>query len=149
PEHVPVITEEAGGNVLGKGDARTALDADVVVVVDPAEIVEAEMSGQRGRLRADALHQAPVAADGIDVVVEDLEARAVVATGEPPPGDRHADAGGDPLAQRAGGGLDARNPVILGVARSLAVELAEMADVVEGDGELSQALIFRVHRPCA
>jgi hypothetical protein len=36
---------------LGEGDACVAIDRDVVVVVDPAEIVETKVTGQRGRLR--------------------------------------------------------------------------------------------------
>ena len=110
PQHVPVIGEKAGRDILGEGDARVALDGDVVVVVDPAEIVEAEMPGQRGRLGADALHQAAVAAHRIDAVVEDLEARPVVARAQPLARDGHADAGGDPLAQRAGGRFYSRRP---------------------------------------
>ena len=145
PQHVPAIGEEARRDILGEGDAGVALDGDVVVVVDPAQVVEAEMAGERGRLRADALHQAAVAADRVDVVVEEVEARPVVAAGQPLPRDRHADAGGDALPQRTGRRLDARHPVILRMARRLAVELAEVADVVERDRRLAEALVLRVH----
>ena len=79
PQHVPAIAEKARRDVLGEGEARVAFDGDVVVVVDPAQVVEAEMPGQRGRLRADALHQAAVAAYRVDVVVEDVETGPVVA----------------------------------------------------------------------
>jgi len=106
PQHVPVIAEEPRRDILGESNARAALDGDVVVVVDPAEIVDAEMAGQRGRLRADAFHQATVAANRIDVVVENLEAWTVVSAGKPRSGDRHANAGGDPLTQRTGRRLD-------------------------------------------
>jgi hypothetical protein len=47
PQHVPAVAQEAGRDVFGEGDARVAFDGDVVVVVDPAEVVEAEMAGQR------------------------------------------------------------------------------------------------------
>ena len=104
------------------------------------------MAGQRRRLRADAFHQAAVAADRIDVVVEDVEARLVVAAGEPFLGDGHADAGGDALAQRAGRGLDARDPMVFRMPRRLAVELAKVADVVERDRRLAQPLVIGVHR---
>ena len=87
PQDVPAVTEEPGRDVLREGDARVPFDGDVVVVVDPAEVVEAEVAGQRRRFRRDALHHAAVAADGVDVVVEDLEARPVVAVGEPLLGD--------------------------------------------------------------
>ena len=148
-QDVPAVTQEPGGDVLREGDARVAFDGDVVVVVDPAEVVQAQVAGQRRRLRRDALHQAAVAANGIDVVVEDVEARPVVAVGEPLLGDGHAHARGDPLPERTGGGLDARNPVVLGVARGLAVELAETADVVERNRRLPQPLVVGVHRLCA
>jgi hypothetical protein len=55
----------------------------VIVVVDPAQIVEGEMAGERGRLRTDAFHQAAIAADGIDVIVEEIETWLVVTAGEP------------------------------------------------------------------
>ena len=80
---VPAVAHEAGGDVLCEGDARVAFDRDVVVVVDPAEIVEPQMARERRRLAGDALHHAAVAADRVDVVVEDLEAGPVVAVGEP------------------------------------------------------------------
>ena len=146
PQHVPVIAEKAGRDILGEGDARVALDGDVVVVVDPAEVVEAEMPGQRGRLGADALHQAAVAAHRIDVVVEDLEARSVVARAQPLPRDGHADAGGDPLAQRTGGRLYSRHPMIFRMSGRLAAELAEVADVVQRHRWLPEALIIGIHR---
>src|SRR4051812_20163190 len=49
-QHVPPKPEESCLYVLGKREARTAFDRDVIVIVDPAEIVEAEMSGQRRSL---------------------------------------------------------------------------------------------------
>src|SRR3546814_5587919 len=47
-----------------------------------------------------------------------------------PLGDRHADRGGNTLAERAGGRLDARQHEILGVAGAWAAQLPEVADVV-------------------
>ena len=46
PQDIPSIGEEARGDIFGEGELRVALDGDVVVVVDPAEIVEAEMAGE-------------------------------------------------------------------------------------------------------
>ena len=40
PCHIPSVTDEAGGHVLGKSQSGVAFDGDVVVVVDPAEIGE-------------------------------------------------------------------------------------------------------------
>ena len=66
------------------------------------------------------------------MVAEDLEAGPVVSVGEPLLGDRHAHARSNTLPEGTAGGLNARDPVVLWVSRSLAVELAEVADVVEG-----------------
>src|SRR5215469_6006148 len=40
PQYVPSIPDKPGLDVLGEGDAGASLDRDVVVVVDPAEVVE-------------------------------------------------------------------------------------------------------------
>ena len=45
--------------------------------------------------------------------------------------DRHADRVGEALAERAGGGLDARGDEIFRMARRPRVELAEVLDLVE------------------
>src|SRR5215475_15799826 len=81
-QHVPTIGEEPTCNVLGERDAGVAFDRDVIVVVNPAQIVEPEMSSQRCSLRRNTFHQASVTTDAINVVVEDVEARPVVAVGE-------------------------------------------------------------------
>ena len=44
-------------------------------------------------------------------------------------GNRHADGVGEPLAKRAGGGLDSGGVAVLGVARRLRAELAEALDL--------------------
>src|SRR5262245_15054653 len=82
-QDVPSIGHETRRHVFGEGDAGAALDADMIVVVDPAEVVEAEMAGKRGGLGTDSFHKAAVAADGVDVVIENLEAGAVIAAGQP------------------------------------------------------------------
>ena len=119
---------------------------DVVVVPDPAEIIETEMTGERGSFGSNAFHHATVAADGVDVVIEDFKTWSVVSVGEPFLGDRHADAGRDTLAERAGGGFYSRHPVIFRVAGRFAVELAKPANVVQRHRWLSEIFVFGVHR---
>jgi hypothetical protein len=100
PQDIPAITQKPRRDVLGEGDLGAAFDGDVVVVIDPAEVVEPKVTGERGGLRADALHQAALAAHRVDGVIEHLETGLVVAGGEPTPGDGHADARGDALSER-------------------------------------------------
>src|ERR1700756_1270849 len=106
PQDIPSIGNESRLHVFRKCNARIALDGDVVVVVNPAEIVEAEMSSKRGGFRCNAFHEAAVTADGVDVVIEDFEARPVVMTGKPFLGDCHPHACSCALTKRAGRGLN-------------------------------------------
>ena len=104
------------------------------------------MSGKGCGFRGYALHQATIAADGVDVVIEDIEIRPVVAIGEPLLRDRHADTGCNSLAKRASRGLNTRNPVVLRVPGSFAVELPETANVVERNRWVTEGFIFSVDR---
>ena len=131
PQDIPTIREKSRGDIFGKRDTRIAFDADVVVVPNPTEIIEAEMAGQRGSFGRDAFHHAAVTANGVDVVVEDIEARVVVSVGEPFPGDGHADTGGDALSERAGRRLDSGHPMIFRMPRRFAVELTKPANILE------------------
>ena len=144
--HRPAVAGEPGRHVLGERQAGGALDGDLVVVVDPAQIGQLQVPGQRGGLGTDALHQAAVTAQRVDVVVEQLVSGPVEGGGLPEPGDGHADAGGDPGAQRAGGALDAGGPAVLGVAGALGVQLPEPAQVVQRHRGLADDLVVGVDR---
>ena len=146
PHDVPSVGEEPARDVLREGEVRPPLDRDAVVVVDPAEVREAQVSGERGRLAGHALHHAAVAAERVHVVVEERVVRAVVARRQPAPCDRHPDAGRDALTEGPRRRLDAGGPVVLGMSRAFAVELAEAADVVERHGRRPERLVLGVHR---
>ena len=144
PADVPAVGDEARGHVLAEGEVGMPLDRDLVVVVDPDEIVELEVAGEGGRFVGDALHHAAVAGEGVDAMREQLEARLVVARGQPLRCDGHAHAGRDALTERPRGRLDARGPAVLRMAGAAAVELPEAFDVVEGHGQLAERFVFRV-----
>jgi hypothetical protein len=145
-DDVPAVGLEPLANVLAERELRRALDGDLVVVVDPAEVRELQVPGQRGGLAGDALHHAAIARERVDVIVEELEAGAVVGLGEPALGDCHADAGRNALAKRASGGLNAGGPAVLGMAGAGAVELAEALDRVERHRGLAERLVVGVDR---
>ena len=46
PQHVPAIRKKSCRHIFRERDIRVPFDGDVVVVPDPAKIVETEMSGQ-------------------------------------------------------------------------------------------------------
>ena len=108
-----------------------AVEGDVVVVVEVDEPPEPELAGQRRRLGRDALHEVAVGDDRVDAVVHDLGA---VALAQEALGDRHADAVGEALAERAGGDLDAGrhvDAVALGMAGRERAPLAELLQLVQ------------------
>src|SRR5215469_18707985 len=135
-QDVPSIGEEPTCNVFGERDARIAFNCDVIVVVNPAKIVEPKVSRQRCRLRCDAFHQASVTTDRINVVVEQVETWPIVAAAEPLLRDRHANARCRTLSERASCGLDSRDPVVFRMPGSFTIELAEAANIVERDRRL-------------
>ncbi len=80
----PAVGREAGGDVLAEGERGRAVDRDAVVVVEELELAQAEMTGERGGLRSDALHQVAVRGEHPDAVAEHRKAVAVEARGEVP-----------------------------------------------------------------
>merc|ERR1711965_335221 len=60
PENVPPVTEESSGHIVAVGEVGVSFDRDSVVVVDPAEIGQAEVTGERRGLVRNAFHQAAV-----------------------------------------------------------------------------------------
>ncbi len=102
------------------------------------------MPGERRCLARYALHHIAIAADDINVVVEQRKARPIELPREPAPGKRHADAVAAALPERTGRGLDARREVIFGMAGTLAAKLAKPFDVVERNRGLARPLVVRV-----
>ncbi len=143
---VPAVRGEASGDVLGEREVGVALDRHPVRVVDPAEVRQALVRGERRRLRRDPLHHAAVARLRVHVEVEEREPVAVVARAEPLARDGHPDRGRDALPERARRRLDAARPAVLRMTGALRAELAEALQVVEGDGGLAEDLVLGVDR---
>ena len=136
--HVPAIGEKARRDIVAEGQIRVPLDRHPVAVVDPAQIAEHLVTGERGRFARYAFHHVAVAAQRINVVVEYREARPIEMLGQPARGERHADAVAAALPERTGRRLDARGQMVFGMAGALAAELPEPLDVVERDRGLAE-----------
>ena len=106
--HVPAVGFEALRRVVGEPAFDVAVDGDAVVVPEGDQLAQAPGAGQRAGFVRDAFHQAAVAEEDIGVVIDDLVAGLVELGGQQLLGHGHADGVGDALAERAGGGLDAR-----------------------------------------
>ncbi len=125
---IPAERAEAPDGIVAGGERGGAVDGDPVVVEEDGEPVQLQMAGQRAGFVADPFHQAAVAGEGIGAVVDQLRAEA---PGQHALGQRHAHRIGEPLAQGARGGLDARRVAELGVARGPAAELPEALELLD------------------
>ena len=93
------------------------------------------MTRQRGSFRRHTLHQITVAHEPVDVVVDEIRAenRSQVRLG-----DRHADAGPEPLPKGAGCQLDPEFRVPLGVACRRRSPLAEVPEIIHREAKPSE-----------
>ena len=73
--HVPAIAFEPRADIFAERQAGVAFNGDVIVVVDPAEVRKLQVSGQRGGFAGNSFHHVAVAADGVDVVIEESRNR--------------------------------------------------------------------------
>ena len=142
--HVPAISEKARRHIVAERQIRVPLDGHPVAVVDPAEVAEHLVAGERSRFARHPLHHVAVPADHVDVVIEQGEIRPVEMPGQPASGERHADAVAAALAERPGGGFDPGGQMIFGMTWAFAAELPEMLDIVERDRGLAEALVIRI-----
>ncbi len=129
--HVPAICLEALAHVLAEGERGIAVDGDVVVVVDEAELAQPEVSRKAGRFAGDAFHEVTIAAEAPDPVVDDFHAGTVVLLREDPLGDGHPHRVAEALAQGASGGLDPGSVPPLRMTRRLRAPLPELPDVLQ------------------
>ncbi len=143
-DDAPAIAFETLAYVLAEGQRRAAFDGDAVAVVDPAQVRQFLVAGDRGGFGSDPLHHVAVAAEDIDIVIEQGGVRLVEVRAQPAAGHGHADRIAAALAQRAGGGFYAGGQAVFRVAGRLRIELAEVFDVVEADGGLAGRLAVGV-----
>ena len=129
--HVPAVSLEPLGRVVGEPALGLAVDRDAVVVVADDELAQAQRAGERCGLVRDAFHQAAVADEDIRPMVDDGVVRPVENGGEQSLGKRHPDRVRETLAERSGRRLDAGRDAVFGVAGRLGVELAEALELFD------------------
>lgn len=118
---MPAIRLVPLDNVLSEGAVGVAVNGDLVVVPDRDEVTELKMTSERASLARDTLHQATITEEAVRVVVDDREIGLVEDGSGVGLGHSKANCVGDALAKRAGGDLDTRRIVSLGMTRSNAV----------------------------
>ena len=123
-QYVPAKGGELAVQGLGGHDVGgTAVDLQAVHVLHGAQVVQLELGRRHGGLPDLALVQLAVAQQGVDPVVGLVHL----------PGQGHAHRRRDTLAQRAGGHVHPGDKAHLRMAGEVAVELAEVLQVLYGE----------------
>src|SRR6267154_2057097 len=142
PNDVPSIRQKSPGDVFAERDIGFAFDRDVIVVIDPVQIIELQVPGKRGCLARGSFHHAAIAAEGVNAIAEQFKIWLVVTRGEPLFGNGHAHTRGNALSQRARRCFHARGPAVLRVSSAAAPELPERLEVIQHDRGAAQNFIF-------
>lgn len=91
------------------------------------------MTRKRGSFAGDTLHRAAIAEDGVCVVGEEVETWLVELGSSVHLSNGETDGVGEALTKRTSRHFNARSVVSFGMARSNAVDLAEMLEIVYAD----------------
>ena len=105
------------------------------------------MPGQGRRFASHAFHQIAVTAEGKDAMAKQLEAGPIVSCRIPLRGDRHSDTRRHTLPQRTRGRLDPRRFTQFRMPGAGAVQLSEIAQIVERDRGFARDLSLVIHMP--
>ena len=140
-DDMPASGGMARADVLAGRQIGRAIDGDAVVIPQNVQLTELEMPGKAYRLVVDAFHQAAVAGDHPGPVADQFVAKFGV---QMPLGHRHADRHCEALAQRTGGALDTRQFEILRVTGARAVQLAEVANVLDRRTRIARQVQQRI-----
>mmetsp|Transcript_9518 Transcript_9518/g.28765 ORF Transcript_9518/g.28765 Transcript_9518/m.28765 type:complete len:494 (-) Transcript_9518:3-1484(-) len=143
-DDVPAVRLEALRDVLGEGNLGVSVDRDVVVVVEGDQLSKADVSGEGCGLARDAFHQAPVAHDGVGVVVDDRRVRLVVDGSHVLLSYGEADCVADALSERSGGHLHSGGLKVLRMSRGDRSQLTEPLDVFHRHRLVSKQVHERV-----
>ena len=145
---IPASRLEAPDLILGGRERGRSVDRNSVVVEQHDQPAQPEMTRQRDRLLADALHEAAVAGDHIGVVVDNVGPEPRVPD---PLSHGHADSRCKPLPQRPRRGLYSGRVPVLGMPRRLRAELPEPLDLIDAHPRIAGQIEQRVeqHRAVA
>src|SRR5215470_4298624 len=120
--NIPPVSKKARRNVFRERKGGIALNRDVVIVINPTEIREPPMAGERGCFAGDSLHHAAIPAQCIHIEIKKIfKAGSVITSRQPLSGGGHSDAGCDSLPQRTSGGFHPGGPAVLRMSRTAAV----------------------------
>ena len=142
PHRLPAISGETRQDVFRGRKFRRSVDGNAIVVEQHDQAAELQMSRECGRLMGDALHEIAVGSHDPGAVVADLG----VARGLHALGNRHADRGGKPLAQRPRGRFDPRQQAVFGMPRAGTAQLAKTPNVRDRRPRVARQIQQRIEQ---
>ena len=114
---MPAVRVKTLEHIFGPGGRGWPIELNKVVVPEVDQLAELQVPRERRGLRGDPLLKIAIRDDGEDAMVNDGVSWAVELLGEAALCDRHTNAVREPLAEWAGGGLDAGGQTKLWVPR--------------------------------
>ena len=143
PGRVPAGRLEASWLVDRIGQRQRPVDRNAVVVEQNDQLGEAQMTGKRDGLLADALHQVAVGGQHEGVVIDDVGAEL---RRQMPFRNRHADRVGKALTERPGRGLDPGRMAVFRMPGRQRAQLAEALDLGDGHRLITEQMERRINR---
>ena len=117
----------ARGDIFAGRQIHSTIDGNPVIIPQNIQSSQAEMTGKANCLVVDTFHQASVACDHPGFMVDEFVTEHGV---QMPLGNCHTNGHRQTLPQRTGRGFNTFEFKIFRVARTWAVQLAEIADVI-------------------
>ena len=89
---VPAQAFKSSGNVVAVRQVSMPLDRDVIVIVDPTQVGQLQVTRQRRGFVAHAFHQIAIAGKRVGIETKQLESGAIEMCGSPACRNRHTNA---------------------------------------------------------
>jgi len=104
--HIPTIGTITGRHILALAHREHGVEGDIIGIVEKNQVVETEMTGERGGLGSDTFLQATITGEHDDMVIKNGMLRRIETGGSHFARHGKANSVGDTLAKWAGGCLD-------------------------------------------
>ncbi len=143
PQHLPAVGFKAFPHIFSESDRGSAVDGNPVVVVKADQLVQTEMTGQRGCFGSNPFHQTAVASVDICIMVDDGKIGAIEFGSKPSFSKSHPYSSSKSLPQRPGSHFNSGGQSIFRMPRCPAAPLPELLDLLEGEivaGKMQQRI---------
>ena len=144
-QHIPSIPQIASAWIIAVRKIRLAFNGDVVVVVNPNQIIQLQMASDTSSLATYAFHHATVATNRVGAKIKNLKAWSIECRGQPFLRHRHSNRIRQALSKRTRGCFQTTCPTMLRMSWAQTIELSKRLDGLNGNRGLARQLAALVH----